>query len=73
MRTDPGVSSRRRLRVAALLVAAAPVAVAFAPIQIWAQPGPAPASTTLIAGGECHNQVISGAPQLMKHPNCAGD
>lgn len=70
----------RRLRVAALLTAAAPVAVALvalappmaAPIQIWPHPGAAPADKTLVQP-TCDIAIPSGALNTMKWPECGGD
>ncbi|TWP51755.1 hypothetical protein FKR81_12885 [Lentzea tibetensis] len=83
-RPEPATNSRkslvanqpRSLRVAALLVAAAPVAVALvalaspmaAPIRI----GSAPADTTLVQP-TCDVAIPSGALNPVKWPECGGD
>jgi hypothetical protein len=76
------VEQPNRLRVAALLVAAAPVAVAVmalgAPLAAGAISAgvhlQAPRAGAVLAGGDpCSHSITVGALNTMKWPDCAGD
>jgi len=67
----------RRLRAAALLIAAAPaataVALAAAPLADAFGAPAAPRSRTTLIAENCHVSVLAGALNTMKWPDCAGD
>ncbi|TWP51760.1 hypothetical protein FKR81_12910 [Lentzea tibetensis] len=76
MNSKPEPTERRRHRIAALLIAAAPVATALAlaaplTVTIGAATTPHPGATLIPT--ECVVSVHSGALNTMKVPVCAGD